>query len=280
MIGHKYKPKNIIHKQIDILNATALATYKEWAAYRSHMAVSIFVGPVTFLVQVFIWNAIYSTGNAISGLTLEQMLAYYGIATIINYLTYDSADWNLQMLIRTGKFITFMLRPVSHCYFAFCQKIGHRLLALWIEFIPIYLLFLFVFKINLIPANLLWSLISITLGFILMFLINYCIGITGFWLTKTEGLRRAFLILRDLCAGALVPLTLFPGFIQKILFFLPFQFITYVPIRVFIGSYELAGVSLPIPYVVGMQAVAVIIMFLIYKLLWNLGIKRFTGVGA
>lgn len=280
MIGHKYKPKNIIHKQIDILKATALATYKEWAAYRSHMAVSIFVGPVAFLVQVFIWNAIYSTGNAISGLTLEQMLAYYGIATIINYLTYDSADWNLQMLIRTGKFITFMLRPVSHCYFAFCQKIGHRLLALWIEFIPIYLLFLFVFKINLIPANLLWSLISITLGFILMFLINYCIGITGFWLTKTEGLRRAFLILRDLCAGALVPLTLFPGFIQKILFFLPFQFITYVPIRVFIGSYELAGISLPIPYVVGMQAVAVIIMFLVYKLLWNLGIKRFTGVGA
>jgi len=46
---------------------------------------------------------------------------------------------------------------------------------------------------------------SISLGFVLMFLINYCIGITGFWLTKTEGLRRAFLVLRDLCAGALVP---------------------------------------------------------------------------
>lgn len=280
MIVRKNKPKNIIYRQIDILKATVLATYKEWAAYRSHMAISIFVGPVTFLVQVFIWNAVYSTGNTVSGLTLNQIITYYGVVTIINYLTYDSADWNLQMLIQTGKFITFMLRPVSHCYYAFCQKLGHRLLALWVEFIPVYLLFLLVFKINLVPANLLWALISITLGFILMFLMNYCIGITGFWLTKTEGLRRAFILLRDLCAGVLVPLTLFPGFMQKILFFLPFQFITYVPTRVFIGSYELAGISLPIPYVVGMQAGAVIVMFLVYKLLWFLGIKRFTGVGA
>jgi len=97
---------------------------------------------------------------------------------------------------------------------------------------------------------------------------------------KNRRLRRAFLVLRDLCAGALVPLTLFPDFIQKILFFLPFQFVAYVPTRVFIGSYELAGISLSVPCVVGMQAVAVVVMFLVYKLLWYLGIKKFTGVGA
>lgn len=153
MNTYKHKPKNTIQKHIDILKATVLATYKEWAAYRSHMAVSIFVGPVFFLVQVFIWNAVYSINDSVSGLTLNQMLTYYGVVTVINYLTFDSADWNLQMLIRTGKFITFMLRPVSHCYYAFCQKIGHRLLALWVEFIPVYLLFLLVFKINLVPRT-------------------------------------------------------------------------------------------------------------------------------
>lgn len=271
---------NNINKHTEVLKATVFATYKEWAAYRSHMAVSLFVGPVFFLVQVFIWSAVYSGRSTLTGLTLEQMLVYYGIAAVINYLTYDSCDWNLQMLIRTGKFITFMLRPVSHCYFAFGQKIGHRLLALWLEFIPIYLLFFFVFKINLIPANFFWALLSIIFSFILVFLTNYCIGILGFWLTKTEGLRRAFLVLRDLCAGTLVPLTFFPDFVQKVLFFLPFQFITYVPTRVFIGTYELAGISLTIPQIVGMQGIAVILMYLVYRFLWFLGVKRFTGVGA
>ncbi len=275
---------SLLHKRIhytwEVMKATAFATYKEWAAYRSHMAVSLLVGPVFFLTQVFIWKAVYSTKTTITGLTLEQMLTYYGIAAVINYLTWDSADWNLQMLIRTGKFLTFMLRPLSHCFFALSQKIGHRTLAFWLEFIPIYLMFFFIFKIKLIPAQPGWTVLSIGLSFVLVFLTNYCIGITGFWLTKTEGLRRGFLVVRDLFAGSFLPLTLFPEIIQKVLFFLPFQFVTYVPTRVFIGSYELAGMKLSIPEVVGLQAAAVLLMFAVYKLLWYFGIKRFTGVGA
>ncbi|HOV27283.1 MAG TPA: ABC-2 family transporter protein [Pseudobacteroides sp.] len=271
---------SIYKRLLQIFRATVFATYKEWAAYRSHMAVSVLVGPVFFLVQVFIWSAIYSTQDTVTGLTLTQMLTYYGIVNVINYLTYDSSDVDLQTLIRTGGFITFMLRPVSYFYYAICQKIGHRMLALWVEFIPVYVLFFFVFKINLVPANLFWTLLSVFLSFMLVFLTNFCIGITGFWLTKTEGLRRAFQVLRDVCAGNLLPLTLFPGFIQSILFYMPFQFIAYVPIRVFIGSYELAGISMSIPQVVGLQAVYVVIMFLIYKVLWHFATKRFTGVGA
>lgn len=272
--------KNICKRQFDIFKATIFATYKQWTAYRSHMAVSVLVGPVFFLVQVFIWSAVYSNRETVSGLTLTQMLTYYGISSVIGYLIYDGSDMDLQNLIRTGGFITFMLRPFSYIYYALCQKIGHRLLALWVEFIPIYFLFLFAFKINLVPANLFWTLLSVFLSFLLVFLTNFCIGITGFWLTKTEGLRRAFQVLRDITAGDLLPLVLFPVFIQKILFFMPFQFITYVPIRVFIGSYELAGISMSIPEIVGLQAIYVVIMFLVYKVLWHIAIKRFTGVGA
>lgn len=265
---------------IEVLKATAAATYKEWAAYRSHMAVSIFVGPVFFLTQVFIWQAVYSSRTILNGLTLEQMLTYYGISAVINYLTYDSADWNLQMLIRTGKFLTFMLRPLSHCYFALSQKIGHRILAFWFELLPIYLIFFYLFKIKLIPAEPWWALLSILLSFVLVFLTNYCIGISAFWLTKTEGIRRAFLMARDLASGTFIPLPFFPEILQKALFFLPFQFITYVPTRVFIGSYELAGITLSIPEVVGLQFVATLVMYGVYKILWHFGIKRFTGVGA
>ena len=36
----------------------------------------------------------------------------------IEFIIMDFAGWNLQMLIRTGRFLTFMLRPVSHRFFA------------------------------------------------------------------------------------------------------------------------------------------------------------------
>lgn len=267
-------------RALAVLRAVAFATYKEWAAYRSHMLVSLFVGPVFFLVQVFIWQAVFSSRATVDGLTLQQMLQYYGVSAIIFYLIMDFADWNLQMLIRTGRFLTFMLRPVSHQFFALSQKVGHRILGFFLEFIPVYLLFYFVFKIRLWPVFPIWAVLSILLSFVMMFLVNYCVGMTAFWLIRTGGIGRMFLLLRDICAGTFLPLIFFPGPIQKVLFILPFQFITYVPVRVFLGSYELAGISLTIPQIVGVQALAVLGMGAVSEVLWRLGIREFTGVGA
>jgi ABC-2 type transport system permease protein len=264
----------------EILKATAFATYKEWAAYRSHMAVSIFVGPMYFLVQVYIWKAVFSSRGTINGLTLKQMLSYYGIAAVINYIVFDFADWNLQMHIRTGSFITFMLRPMSHRFYALSQKVGHRMLGFWVEFLPIYLLFLFVFKIPLIPAHPIWAVLSLILSFLMSFLVNYCVGMTAFWLTKADGVRRMFSIMNSILAGSFIPLTFFPAILQKVFFFLPFQFITYVPISVMIGSYKLGGIEATIPQIVFIQALAVLLMFFISEIMWRLGVRKFTGVGA
>jgi len=262
------------------LRSVAFVTYKEWAAYRTHMAVSLFVGPVMFLVQVFIWKAVFTGKETVHGLTLDQMITYYAIVAVVNYFIFDFADWNLQMLIRTGKFLTFLLRPVSHRYFALAQKVGHRTLGLWLELTPVLLIFIFLFHINLRPAYPVWAVISILLSFLMMFLVNYCIGMTAFWLTNADGIRRMFLILRDISAGVFIPLSFFPESLQKLMFVLPFQFVIYMPTRVFIGSYELAGYSLTIPQAVGLQAVAVFLMWLFSELLWRLGIHKFTGVGA
>lgn len=267
-------------KALNVLKSVAYATYKEWAAYRSHMLVSLFVGPAYFAVQYFIWRAVFQHNESVNGFSLEQMLVYYGIVTLINYCIMDFADWNLQMLIHTGKFITFILRPVSHRYFALSQKVGHRLLGFVLEFIPVLIIFYLVFGILLIPAQIVWTAVSIGLGFLMMFLVDYCIGITGFWLVRTGGVRRMFLLLRDIFAGTFIPLTFFSAGMQKLLFFLPFQYISYVPARVFIGSYELAGIKLEIPQVVALQACAVLLMWALSEGLYRLGIRKFTGVGV
>jgi ABC-2 type transport system permease protein len=263
-----------------LLWAVAFVTFKEWAAYRTHMLATLVVGPVYFLVQYSIWTAVYSTRDTIGGMDLAQMITYFGIVAVANYIVFDFADWNLQMLVRTGKFLTFLMRPLSHRYFALSQKVGHRALGFMLEFIPVYLVFWLVFGIRLMPANFVWASASLLLSFLMVFLINYCVGMTAFWLTNTGGIRGVFLIFRDMCAGVFVPLSFFPDWVQNVMFYLPFQFMIYVPVRVFIGKYELAGHVLSIPHVVGLQAVAVGCMWLLSEIIWRLGIRRFTGVGA
>lgn len=267
-------------KLIEILKSVSFSTFKEWAAYRSHMVLSLIIGPLFFLVQYFIWSAVFANQETVNGFTFSNMIGYFGIVILLHYLTMDFADWNLQMLIRTGKFTTFILRPVSHRFFALSQKLGHRFLGLILEFIPVYLIFLLFFKIPLVPAAPLWFALSLAFSFLLTFFFNYCVGLTGFWLIRTDGLREFARIMRNLMAGIFVPLNFFPAVVQQFLFFLPFQFIAYVPIRVFLGSYQLGDISLPIPHIVGLQGIMTLLMYFLSEFLWHRGIKKFTGAGA
>jgi ABC-2 type transport system permease protein len=267
-------------RRLRTLRAVAFVTYKEWAAYRSHSLVSLFVGPVFFPSQVFIWRALYAGHDTLGGMTLEQMLTYFALVTLVGYLTMDFADWNLQMLIRTGKFTTFMLRPLHHRFFALSQKVGHRILGFIYEFIPVFLIIRFVLGIRLSIPQPFWAVVSVGLGFLMTFYINYCIGISGFWLTRTGGARAIFQLLSKVCAGVFLPLSFFPPALQGILLFLPFQFTTYLPISVCVGKYSLGGVTLPIPAAVAMQAAAVLAMMLLSELLYRRGIRHFSGVGT
>ena len=270
----------LLQHKLDVCRAVALVTYKEWGAYRTHSMVSIFVGPVYFLVQYFIWTAVYSGGGTLNGIEYAQMIRYFGVTALIGYLTMDFADWNLSMLIRTGKFLTFALRPLNHRFFALSQKIGHRTLGFLVEFIPCVLIFTLLFKVDMRPASLPWTALSVTLAFFMNFLVNYCIGMASFWIVQSEGIRSFYAILGGVFSGTALPLVFFPIPLQILQFFLPFQYTAYVPAMVFLGSYSLGDVHLSIPAIVAIQAAAVLCVFIVSELLYRAAMKRFTAVGA
>jgi len=269
-----------------VCKAIALATIKEYIVYRSHMMVSLFVGPVYFIVEYFIWTAVYggvashSNAGTLKGIEYMQMIRYFGISALIGYMTWDSADWNLSMLIRTGKFLTFALRPVHHPFFALSQKIGHRVLGTLLEALPCAVIFSLLFKINMRPANILWSVLSIALAYFIYFYVNYIIGIASFWIVESQGIRSFYYLFYGVFSGMFIPLVFFPKPLQIIQFFLPFQYTSYVPAMVFIGKYTLGDIQLSIPAVIGMQALALLCVFIVCELLYHSAMKRFTAVGA
>jgi ABC-2 type transport system permease protein len=265
---------------LNVCKAIAAATIKEYIVYRTHMMVSIFVGPVYFIVQYFIWTAVYGGGGTLRGIEYLQMIRYFGAVTLIGYIIWDSADWNLSMLIRTGKFLTFALRPIHHPFFALSQKIGHRLLGFFFEALPCAVIFTLLFKVDIRPVNILWAVLSITLAFFILFYVNYIIGITSFWIVESAGIRSFYNLLYGIFSGSFIPLVFFPKSLQVIQFFLPFQYTSYVPAMVFIGKYTLGDIQLSIPAIVGIQALEFLCVFIVSELLYNTAMKRFTAVGA
>jgi len=249
-----------------------MVTYKEWGAYRTHSMVSLLVGPVSFAVQYFIWTAVYGNSPTLAGMELEQTIRYFGATALIGYLTMDFADWNLSMLIRTGKFLTFALRPIHHRFFALAQKLGHRVLGLGLEFIPCILIFHFLFGVDMRPANLPWTLLSVALAFLIHFHFNYILGMTSFWFVRAEGVRHVVSLISTVFSGALIPLAFFPEWLRTVQFFLPFQYTVYVPAMVFTGNFT--------PALVRFQAMAALAMYAGSELIYRRAMRRFCDVGA
>ena len=270
------RPRAWLRRQWDVLWAVASVTYKEWAAYRTHSMVSIFVGPVYFIVQYFIWTAVYGTNSTLGGMELTQMIRYFGASALIGYLTMDFADWNLSMLVRTGKYLTFSMRPLNHCYFALSQKVGHRILGFLFEFLPCLVIFVVLFRVDMRPAHPIWLVVSVGLAFLMTFYVHYCLGLASFWLVESAGLRGVVNTLSSFFSGALIPLVFFPQWLQVLQFFLPFQYMLYVPAMVFTGSYTLGDKTMPIAQIVAYQAIAVAVMWVVSELMYRRAMRRFT----
>ncbi len=260
--------------------AVAFVTYKEWSAYRTHSLVSVFVGPVYFIVQYFIWTAVYGEGEALGGMELTETIRYFGVSALIGYLTMDFADWNLQMLIRTGKFLTFTLRPMHHRFFALSQKLGHRVLGFFFEFLPCLLIFGLLFKVDIIPQYFGWTLLSVALAFLMTFYVNYCLGMTAFYFVKANGIRVVYQLIDNIFSGALIPLSFFPDALQRIMMFLPFQYTNYIPAMVWTGSSSIGSMGLTVPEAVMCQGIAAVITAVLSEVIYRASIKRFTAVGA
>ncbi len=260
--------------------AIAFVTYKEWSAYRTHSLVSVFVGPIYFIVQYFIWTAVYGDVGKLAGLELSETIRYFGASALIGYLTMDFADWNLQMLIRTGKFLTFTLRPMHHRFFALSQKLGHRVLGFFFEFLPCLFIFMLLFRVDILPEHVGWTMLSVALAFLMNFYVNYCLGMTAFFLVKANGIRVVYQLFAQIFSGALIPLNFFPVILQQVMVFLPFQYTNYIPAMVWTGSESIGVLGLSIPQAVFLQAVATVFMFGFSEVLYQCAMKQFTAVGA
>ncbi len=271
--------KKLKHR-FEVCKAVAFVTYKEWSAYRTHSLVSVFVGPVYFIVQYFIWSAVYGGAGSLAGMELSQTIRYFGASALIGYLTMDFADWNLQMLVRTGKFLTFTLRPMHHRFFALSQKLGHRVLGFFFEFLPCLLIFALLFRVDILPENLLWTMVSVALAFLMNFYVNYCLGMTAFFFVKASGIRVVYQLFGQIFSGALIPLNFFPEIMQQVMVFLPFPYTNYIPAMVWTGAESIGAWGLTVPQAVLSQVVAVGMMFVLSEGLYHCAIRRFSAVGA
>lgn len=230
------------------------------------------------LFAYLLWSIIFQNKKMIGEFTFHGMLSYYIVNSFLSQLDMSAGISNeIHDRIRNGTFSKYMVIPVGIQKYFMAMELGVVLFYLLFDFIAA-VIWIFVFNIEFVFTRELMALICAVLmailGMMFMVQLNYFLGLLTL---KYQGIS-AFLMIKNnlisLVTGSIVPLTLFPEVVIKMMKLLPFYYVTYLPSMLLTGMCRDEAI-------VGVLVIIVwcLIMQILINVTWNKYIRRYDGVG-
>jgi len=246
-------------------------------AYRGAVAIWVVTSVIQPLVFIVVWRTVAGSGST-GGYSADQFVAYFLVMMVVDHLTFIWHMWEFEYRIRTGAFSPLLLRPVHPIHNDVCENVSYKLVGL-VGILPAAVVLAVVFDADLsgtTPAAVLAFLPAVLLAMVLRFVVEWCVALSAFWLTKVSAMNMVFFSLFTFLGGQFAPLSVLPAWMQTVAAWTPFPWTLAFPVEVLLG--RRTGGELLLGY--GAQLVWVVVALLVLKLLWRRATRRYSAVGA
>lgn len=206
---------------------------------------SLFFGFIRFFILLlslmFLWTALYNSSSTNDNFiySLEEMLTYVLISAMVSSIYQVNPSGRISESVHSGHIMIDFSRPLDYRLYICSVHLGKLLFNLAFCVLPIFLVVLVLFEID-IPSklNLLYFIVSLILGIVVIFLINFIIGILAFATTMVWGIDMVKTAVINITAGSIIPLEFFPEKAKAIINLLPFRSLYDIPINYYLGVYD------------------------------------------
>jgi ABC-2 type transport system permease protein len=234
------------------------------------------------ITTVILWNAIFlSTSHAtVGGYSQTNMICYFLLENLVALVTgLWFQDYEITGEIRSGQINQFLLRPVNYLVYRWVLVLAKKMIYMAFTIIPILIGYYFLRDYLVPPKDTLTLILVIVSTFLALFLntlLSFCAGLIGFWLLEVSSLFFIFYILQFLLCGGSFPLDLLPKPIFYIMNWLPFQYIGFFQVKLYLGAYT------PIEAWQGLMKMVlwIVLTFLLAQFLWSRGTRRYSAYGG
>ena len=189
-----------------------------------------------------IWTALYAGREEAGGVTFTAMLTYIVVSQFLDGVNEAGTPlWEIQEKVRTGDISLELMRPFDVPLRYLFADFGSVAFYMVTALLPLYVIIFFFMDLALPTDWLTWVyfILSAFIGFLIRYCVEMTFGLLTFFLVETGGIEDIFYFAMSLLSGSVIPLWFFPGWLETIAVFLPFQSIFFMPISIFIG--ETAG---------------------------------------
>lgn len=253
----------------------------ERMVYRVNFFIEILSGILSSLIVIFLWIAIYRTGGReiIGGYSIQEMVTYLlGGGLINSFILTTAENPETSQSIQDGTLSNLLIQPIHPYGIWFFRDFGSKAFLFSLGLAG-YIVVFFIFGKYLVlspsAGHFLLFLLSLLFSGFLQFFLFQGLSLLSFWIENTYGIRFTMRVIMEVIGGAIIPISFFPQVLQKIFFLLPFPFLIYLPMRIYLGKIPLGEIQLEllkeVGWIVGLMA------FNIF--LWKKGIKQFVSMG-
>jgi ABC-2 type transport system permease protein len=226
-----------VNRHIGIIAAVA----KQEMAYRFNFFTAVLGALLTMALLYYLWSAIYHSATSMD-MSYQALITYVCLGQAFSFARPGQRRVLVRIGygIRRGDVILDLIRPTDYQLLTFSETLGAYLMEIVMVSLPSYLLALLVFGIDLpaSPEAALGFVVSLMGALFLIFSLDFLTGLLGFWTSSVWGLGYAKIAVVDILAGTIIPLTLFPEWLRRIVLILPFKGMAYTPLAIYVGEIE------------------------------------------
>lgn len=253
-------------------------TWDEILSYRINFALWRLRTIIGLLISYFLWTSVMPDKGTLFGYTKDLMVTYVLVAPLIYSIIFSTRTHEMAENINNGDLSLFLTKPFGYFKYWFSRDFGDK--AMNISFCIVeFLLFILILRPNIFiqsnPAYLALFFASLIMGIVLHFFIGSLMSMIGFWSPEVWAPRFIFYTLVSFFAGSMFPLDILPEPLFNILKLLPFTYLQYFPIKIYLGQLSLfevfQGFSITLFWI--------FITYFALKIVWNKGLKMYTASG-
>jgi ABC-2 type transport system permease protein len=252
----------------------------EWQSsltYRSMLAVWMFGLFFMPFLMLTIWLSILGEGGA-GPFSRRMFITYYLALPFVANFTGAWAGFYLPRKIREGDLSLRLLQPLHPIYLDLANNLAEKFTKTWF-LIPMVLAAAALYGVEPIffsAGQLVLASSSILAGLLIHFLLDWLLGLLGFWLADPQPLTYINTAFLYFFGGRILPLSLFPEKLRLAADLLPYRYISSLPLEILSGGepapslfFSLAG-----------QGFWLLVFLAALVFVWRRGLRRYEAYGG
>ncbi len=200
-------------------------------------------------IRLMIFAAFYSASRQAPPMSMAEIVDYVWLGQAMFAILPWNVDAELARNVRTGAVAYELLRPLDLYTLWFASALAFRAAPMSLRCIPLLAVAMVIFPwfgfdvwALQLPSSLLYGIlfaISFGLAILLSACITMLMHVSMLWTLSSQGIDRVMPAITVVLSGMIVPLPLFPDWLQPLLWLQPFRGLVDVPFRIYSGNMPL-----------------------------------------